>query len=278
MKPDKPSLLRRPSRREAPARAVKPKKQLDNLTGHVQLELTITAETLPAQLVCRLCDVAPDGRSNLIIRTAVNLGLDDALDDARNASPGAPFQAKVTFPSTCYRIAPGHRLRLVLAGSYWPLVWPIEQGDLHVSAGKLSLPHCTLRQKNSPFPSALDLPTAKRWEITSQGAFKRHNAEQLSGWTQPEVTMRFEDIDVTMRYSTSAVFTLDPVQARYDYQMQVTRPDGIAEVKSHVTLTHTSSGPVSQAALQASWNGEQIHQASSTKALSGPLHRSASTA
>ena len=56
--------------------------------GHAELEVRIIPDKLPAQLACRLCDVAPDGQSNLIARAVLNLEMDDALT-ARRARPPA---------------------------------------------------------------------------------------------------------------------------------------------------------------------------------------------
>lgn len=73
-------------------------------------------------LVVRLCDVAPNGASTLIATGSARV--------AGGAGPGAadekarPLAARVPIAASCYRLAPGHRLRISLACADFPRLWP----------------------------------------------------------------------------------------------------------------------------------------------------------
>ena len=86
--------------------------------GAPELQIGVSRARDGGQLVLRLCDVAADGTSALVCRTIVNLAQHDRTLD------GSEERYRIRFPNTAYRFAAGHRIRLCLAASYWPLVWP----------------------------------------------------------------------------------------------------------------------------------------------------------
>ncbi|MEU9448887.1 CocE/NonD family hydrolase [Streptomyces sp. NPDC048277] len=82
------------------------------LAGPVTLHGTLRADQPSADLHVRLLDIDADGTGSLIARGNVRLsGLSEAED-------GTPF--RVSLLHAAYRVAPGHRLRLHLAGSDHP--------------------------------------------------------------------------------------------------------------------------------------------------------------
>ena len=243
-----------------------------SILGHVGLDIPVTPQRFPAQLACRLCDVAPDGRSNLITRTIVALELDDDLDHERTGSPGEAMRVRVRFPTTAYKVASGHRLRLSLGSSYWPVVWPVgrtTRTSISTRDAELRVPLRTetVRPLSEPFPDAHDLPQEKRWQISSRGPLKRRSSVEpdgtfSSGWHQPKVAIDLHDIDVRFAYETSAEFTCGETpasaQCTVKHMIEVTRPDGTATISSKVTLTNPPDGPDSRAAISVTWNGETV--------------------
>ncbi len=97
-----------------------------DLFGHASLEVTVLPGATDGQLVCRICDLAPDGRVLLVTRLVRVVALDDTLDRDLSETPDAdaPRRLRLEFPATAYRFAKGHRLRLAPGVSYWPLAWP----------------------------------------------------------------------------------------------------------------------------------------------------------
>ncbi|MCY4138982.1 MAG: hypothetical protein OXF56_12050 [Rhodobacteraceae bacterium] len=101
--------------------------QLDGdlcVVGHAWLRIDVTPGPLPATFACRMCDAAPDGRAGLVTRTVTNLGLDDDLNTVRGIASCQHLHVRVKFPTTAYRFTAGHRIRLALGSSCWPLIWP----------------------------------------------------------------------------------------------------------------------------------------------------------
>ncbi|MDJ0779463.1 MAG: CocE/NonD family hydrolase [Gammaproteobacteria bacterium] len=94
------------------------------LVGCAVIELRLRVDQLPAQLVVRINDVAPDGQVMRVVYRISNLALD--VDDQPLAEGSAAGERRllVRLPNAAHRFAPGHRIRVALSSSYWPLVWP----------------------------------------------------------------------------------------------------------------------------------------------------------
>jgi hypothetical protein len=72
----------------------------------------------------RLCDVAPDGTSALVSRGILNATHRLSHRDPSPVSPGEIMELEVPMKVTSWLVQPGHRLRVSIASSDWPTVWP----------------------------------------------------------------------------------------------------------------------------------------------------------
>ena len=80
------------------------------LLGVPEFVVDLSGAVAGGQIVARLCEVAPDGASLLL-----SWGVQQ-LDGAE--------RARVRLNTLGHRVRAGHRLRLAVATSYWPIVWP----------------------------------------------------------------------------------------------------------------------------------------------------------
>ncbi len=248
-----------------------------DLWGHAGLTLSIQGKTENAQIAVRICDVAPDGTSNLVTRTVRNLGLTQSLD-ARNANDkDKPNAFQIELPTMVYRFQAGHRLRLVLAQSYWPLVWPSEgTDDLKVVADTLRLdlpqPPTDASTMAAPLPAPGGLPDTPTWEPVSSGALTRNEARLGDqsfdmGWHQPLDGMRFPEVGIGISTETEADYHIPqtspgPASCQFGHRILITRPDGTAEVLSKLSASGSAGSITVDASLQVTWNGEQTFQRS----------------
>jgi putative CocE/NonD family hydrolase len=92
--------------------------------GAPRLRLRFTTDQPLAQAAVRVVDVAPDGRGCLVVRALRNLALDDALENPVALTPGRVFEAVIDLPTTAYAFEPGHRIRVSVSASYWPMAVP----------------------------------------------------------------------------------------------------------------------------------------------------------
>ncbi|WP_186312367.1 CocE/NonD family hydrolase [Cereibacter sediminicola] len=98
----------------APARADLP------IAGPLSARLRVSTDTLDADIVARLSDVDPAGRSRMIQEGALRLRYRKGFDHPRPMEPGEVAEVTVEMRHIAYLLKAGHRLRLTLAGSSFP--------------------------------------------------------------------------------------------------------------------------------------------------------------
>jgi hypothetical protein len=108
--------------------------------GWPLVDLQVQVDAPVAHVACWLSAVAPDGTSALITWGALNLTHRQGHDQPLPL-PDAPVRATIQLKPCAYRLAPGHRLRLTVGSTHWPLLWPAPYAHtLTVLGGALSLP------------------------------------------------------------------------------------------------------------------------------------------
>jgi uncharacterized protein len=131
------------------------------LLGAVEITLTVASDAPRAHLIARLCDVAPDGQSVRIAHGMLNLCHRDDPGDPKVMVPGQAVEVTLRLDQMAYRVPKGHRLRLALATTYWPFVWPSDaNAGLTLTAGRLTLPVLT---QTLPAWAPPPAETAKPW-------------------------------------------------------------------------------------------------------------------
>ncbi len=154
------------------------------VAGRPLVRLLLAPETTAARCVLKVTDVDGQGRSTMIAMGTVDL--------ARPRSTTVPELRVVHLDPTCYQVPAGHRVRLVLAESDVPRLWPVPspgklvvrvihaagdyvglaaEGYGGLAATTLSLPvcdpatltHVLVPQQDRPRPAGV---VKDRWEIT----------------------------------------------------------------------------------------------------------------
>jgi len=92
--------------------------------GHPHVSLVVASTAPVANVVCKLCDVAPDGTSAMITSAILNLTHRHSNTDPEPAVPGQEYPVEIDLDATAWVFAPGHRIRLDVSGSDWPNIWP----------------------------------------------------------------------------------------------------------------------------------------------------------
>jgi len=90
------------------------------VTGEVTLAAWVSAETVDTDVVAKLCDVHPDGRSYNVVDGIRRLRFRDSLSDPAPATPGEVYRVDVDLWSTSHVFLPGHRLRVLVCASDFP--------------------------------------------------------------------------------------------------------------------------------------------------------------
>ncbi|MGA8113191.1 MAG: CocE/NonD family hydrolase [Actinocatenispora sp.] len=95
-----------------------------DVLGVPTVRLRVSADAPVAQLAVRLCDVGPDGRSELVTAGLVNLTHRNGHDEPAALEPGVRYPVDAPMVATAHRFRPGHRVRVSVSAAYWPWAWP----------------------------------------------------------------------------------------------------------------------------------------------------------
>ncbi len=94
------------------------------LLGTPELTLDLSVNRASALVCARLCAVGPDGASTRLSYGLLNLSRRQGFDRTAPIAPGHRYRVTLPLNDVGCTIAAGHRLRLALSTSYWPMVWP----------------------------------------------------------------------------------------------------------------------------------------------------------
>ncbi len=114
-----------------------------------------------ATAVVRLEDVAPDGTPFQVSAGILNLTHRSSHDAPEPLEPGVVSEVRVAMRSTAHRFRAGHRIRLSVASSMWPVVWPspfpavygLHLGGDPAGAARLILPTVPAGHRGAAVPT-----------------------------------------------------------------------------------------------------------------------------
>ncbi len=116
------------------------------ILGSPLLELSVSADKPVAQVAVRLSDVRPDGKATRVTWGILNLTHRDSDAEPEPLPPGEPVHATVKLNGIAQHFPAGHRVRISISTSYWPMAWPPPEPV----ALRLELADCTLRLPERP--------------------------------------------------------------------------------------------------------------------------------
>jgi len=126
------------------------------LVGTPTFTCQVASDRPQANLIARLCSVAPDGSSQRVSYGVQNLTHGNDHATVQPLRPGQPVAVELRLHDLAEVIPAGHRLRLALSSTYWPTVWPSPEATTLTIDGAsacLNLPlHDAARESRQPLP------------------------------------------------------------------------------------------------------------------------------
>ncbi len=113
------------------------------ILGAPEVELEVAANRPVAMIAVRLSDVAPDDKATRVSYGLLNLTHRNGDAVPEPLEPGHRYRVRVKMNHIAQQFPAGHRLRLSLSTSYWPLAWPSPESvclTLHLNNSALKLP------------------------------------------------------------------------------------------------------------------------------------------
>ena len=94
------------------------------ILGAPVVELDLAVDEPAALLAVRLNDVQPDGTSTLVTYGLLNLSHREGHEQPEALEPGTFYRVRVRLNDIAHAFPAGHRIRIAVSTSYWPIAWP----------------------------------------------------------------------------------------------------------------------------------------------------------
>ena len=253
------------------------------ILGSPVLELEFASDRPVGMVAVRLSDVAPDDKATRITYGLLNLTHRDGHADPEPLEPGRFYRTRVPLNHVAQVFPAGHRLRVAISTTYWPLAWPApEPARLTVRMGTstFSLPVRTPRPEldgSIAFADAESAPAASTtmvepphhsWRVISDLATDESTLEVV----KDEGAVRIDDIGTTMidrvwEWCTARGDEWDSPRSEVHSTRGFRRGDWSVETRTRTVVDSTPTGFRVRAELDAyegttrvfsrSWN-EQV--------------------
>lgn len=113
------------------------------ILGAPVLDLQLSANRAAAMVAVRLSDVGPDDKATRVTYALFNLSHRSGHTHPEPLEPERSYHVRIVLNHIAQQFPAGHRLRLSLSTSYWPLAWPPPEDvrlTIHTEQCALQLP------------------------------------------------------------------------------------------------------------------------------------------
>ncbi|WP_176440865.1 CocE/NonD family hydrolase [Oceanicola sp. 22II-s10i] len=240
-----------------------------DIVGAPSLRLRLSSDRPAAQIAVRLNHVHPDGASTRITWGVLNLTRRDSMADPEPLVPGESCDITVPLDHIAYRLPEGHRLRVAVSTSYWPMLWPQpEAATLTLTGGALDLPVRPAAQGDEvTFPGPEAAPALRQRIVREDSHVRRTETDRQTG----AVTLVIEDdfgeaenldhglISGGIARERWTIHPDDPLSARGDcHWTEVIERDGLRlRTETYSTMTSDATTFHFSARLEA-WEGDRL--------------------
>jgi hypothetical protein len=244
------------------------------ILGAPVLHLELTVDRPRAFVAVRLNDVKPDGSATRVTFGLLNLCHRDGHETPALLEPGRRYTVAMQLNDAAYAFAAGHRLRVSLSTTYWPMVWPSPEAatlTVFTGASRLSLPvrpHRGDEPVVGPLGRPEEGPPMPQTQIRA-GVEENTVTEDLLG-RRVEVraergggVFRIDEHGLEFGRNTSerlAITEADPLSAESEMRVacHVGRDDWQVRIEARTRLTAGAECFHLQADLDVYENGERI--------------------
>ena len=95
-----------------------------SIVGEGKVALHISSDQPQAFIAVRLNNIHPDGSIERVSYGVLNLSHRESSESPKNLIPNKFYDVTVKLKGIAQVIPVGHRLRIAISTSYWPLIWP----------------------------------------------------------------------------------------------------------------------------------------------------------
>lgn len=202
------------------------------IIGSTFVHLEVEVDSPSGLIAVRLCDVAPDGSSSLITCGLLNLAQREGRELPLEVEVGKCYRVKVRLNDIGHRFASGHKLRIAVSNSMWPMAWPTpdrSQLKLHLENCFVCLPQANVPDCIASCPTIKPAPPldTSGFTVAEEGLNKRTIEHDLSSGVKAlTIHKTFGNSQIKSANLTSSGFTEDrfeildddPLSAKAQYK------------------------------------------------------------
>jgi len=202
-----------------------------DIFGDPVFEVELTSNKPKAMLYAQLSDVDPTGAVTRVSYGVMNLTHLDGHDKVVLLEPGKKVKASVRLDCCGHKFTPGHRIRLSVATTFWPMFWPMPEDaqlTLNLSTAKFILPQFTGQDTKGPNMEPACAPLTPVTTMADGRVDRSISYDILTDtWTCitdgvggvfGEGIYRFDEVDIMIEHNLKRIITLsnkDPLSAKY---------------------------------------------------------------
>jgi putative CocE/NonD family hydrolase len=244
------------------------------ILGSPDLELVLSSDKPVAMVAARLSDIAPDDKATRVTYGLLNLTHRNGSAAPERLEPGTRYTVRLPLNHIAQTFPAGHRLRIALSTSYWPLAWPPPEPvrlNIFAGASSLRLPVRPTREEDSglrPFgePEAAAPeqriaiePEHHNWLVHRDLATDVSTLEVINDHGRFEVEGTGLTLRVTAleRYSSRADDFLSPCGETHHIR-ELQRGDWAVKTVTHTMLTASVEAFHLEADLDAFEGGKRV--------------------
>jgi uncharacterized protein len=147
--------------------------QAIEILGAPIVTLDVASDRANANLAVRLCDVHPSGESLRASYGILNLSHRNGHEAPSPLIAGQRYQVRIQLNDAGSVFPAGHRIRLALSTTYWPMIWPSpDKATLTIFGGALELPVRPARDEALSPLSGPESATPERPTIVRPGVVR----------------------------------------------------------------------------------------------------------
>ena len=190
------------------------------LLGAPVVELELTVDQPVAMIAVRLSDRLPDGRINRVTYGLLNLCHRDSHETPEPLVPGRTYRVRVRLNELAHHVAAGHRLRLQISTSYWPVAWPAPRPvrlTIDPAASQLTLPIRAPRPEQDDHLRPFEPPVASEPPAVSQLVERDYGWQVIRDLVTGETTVETRKDEGTFRLESIGLQVRSRTDERYRY-------------------------------------------------------------
>ena len=243
-----------------------------DLVGGAVLHLKVSSDKPVAVAAVRLNSVWPDGAVSRLTYAVANLCHRDSHDKPQALEPGKTYTIQIKLDDVACKVSKGHKLRVSISTSYWPLIWPAPEPvtlTVHTGASFIDVPVRKTRRGEKPpvFAPAESAAPVDLITVDKPWHKREVTMDQRTGETRMAIVDDFGRTTIAEHGLTTwscgrenySILPHDPLSAKQEchWSMETSRGDWKVRTETYSSMTATKTHWHVKGRLEA-YEGEKL--------------------